>query len=141
MDLPTAPSSPPQLNCLPSLYPLRILATEDQAFHQELLKRALTRHAAASFQIEADGESTLAVPNLDTYDILLLDLMLPDMDGIELARQLRKKGVSAPMIAITAGTMTYTPEICLEAGFAAFLAKPYSPIGLAEKIREICPVE
>ena len=137
MDCPPITKTPSSLQCLPSLQSLHILATEDQPFHQELLKRALSRHGA-TFHLEADGESTLARADLDSFDVILLDLMLPDTDGLQLATSLRARDVNAPMVAITAGTMTYTAEACYEAGFQGFLEKPYSPIGLAEMIRSVC---
>lgn len=137
MDCPPIARALPPLQCLPSLYSLHILATEDQPFHQELLKRSLSRHGA-TFQVESDGASTLARSDLESFDVVLLDLMLPDTDGLKLANALRARGVTAPMIAITAGTMTYTLEACYAAGFQGFLEKPYSPIGLAEMIRSVC---
>jgi len=136
MDCPSLTKTSPPLRCLPSLQSLHILATEDQPFHQELLKRALSRHGA-TFHIEADGASTLARADLASFDVILLDLMLPDTDGLQLAKTLRAHGVTAPLIAITAGTMTFTPSACYEAGFQGFLEKPYSPIGLAEMIRSV----
>ncbi|MEW4564570.1 response regulator [Bremerella sp. JC770] len=140
MDCPPITKTLPGLKCLPSLQSLHILATEDQPFHQELLKRALSRHGA-TFQLEADGESTLARTDLHSFDVILLDLMLPDTDGLQLAKALQDRNVTAPMVAITAGTMTYTREACYEAGFQGFLEKPYSPIGLAEMIRLVCELE
>ncbi|MBA2115210.1 response regulator [Bremerella alba] len=137
MDCPSLSKSAPRLKCLPSLQTLHILATEDQPFHQELLKRALSRHGA-TFHIEPDGESTLARADLSSFDVIFLDLMLPDTDGLQLALALRDRNVQTPMVAVTAGTMTYTPKVCYEAGFQGFLEKPYSPIGLAAMIRSVC---
>lgn len=134
MDCPSINKTLPPLQCLPSLQSLHILATEDQPFHQELLKRALSRHGA-TFHVEPDGESTLARADLASFNAILLDLMLPDTDGLQLAKALRDRHVNAPLVAITAGTMTYTAETCYAAGFQGFLEKPYSPIGLAEMIR------
>jgi len=100
----------------------------------------LSRHGA-TFHLEADGESTLARTDLSSFDVILLDLMLPDTDGLKLAKALRDRNVNVPLVAITAGTMTYTREACYQAGFQGFLEKPYSPIGLAEMIRSVCDLE
>lgn len=137
MDRPLQAAALPPLLCLPSLESVRVLATEDQVFHQEILKRALIRHGAF-IEMESDGASTLARDDLRHFDVMLLDLMLPDTDGIELAASIRSAGVETPLIAVTAGTMTYTREMCIDAGFAGFLEKPFSPIGLAEIIRSVC---
>ncbi len=66
----------------------RILCIEDEHFISELYARALTK-AGYSVDVELDGEKGLAAAQTDTYDIILLDLMVPNLTGIEILRTLR----------------------------------------------------
>ncbi len=69
----------------------RILCIEDEHFISELYARALTK-AGYSVDVELDGEKGLAAAQTDTYDIILLDLMVPNLTGIEILRTLRDPG-------------------------------------------------
>ncbi|TAH36258.1 response regulator [Candidatus Saccharibacteria bacterium] len=66
----------------------RILCVEDEHFISELYTRALTK-AGYSVDVELDGQKGLAAAQTDNYDIILLDLMVPNMTGIEILRSLR----------------------------------------------------
>lgn len=79
MDLSTA-TNPPTLR--------RVLCIEDEHFISELYTRALTR-AGYEVEVQVDGQKGLAAARTDTYDIILLDLMVPSITGIEILRTLR----------------------------------------------------
>lgn len=66
----------------------RILCVEDEHFISELYARALTK-AGYSIDVESDGSKALARAQTDEYDVILLDLMIPNIDGIEILRRLR----------------------------------------------------
>lgn len=66
----------------------RVLCVEDEHFISELYARALTR-AGYAIDVEADGPTALAKAQTNTYDIILLDLMIPNIDGIQILRTLR----------------------------------------------------
>lgn len=66
----------------------RVLCVEDEHFISELYARALTK-AGYAIDVESDGPSALAKAQTDSYDVILLDLMIPNIDGIEILRRLR----------------------------------------------------
>lgn len=66
----------------------KVLCVEDEHFISELYTRALTK-AGYAIDVEADGTKALAMAQTDNYDIILLDLMIPSIDGIEILRRLR----------------------------------------------------
>lgn len=76
----TTPANPPKLR--------RVLCIEDEHFISELYARALTK-AGYEVDVQLDGQKGLAAAQTDTYDIILLDLMIPNITGIEVLRTLR----------------------------------------------------
>jgi CheY-like chemotaxis protein len=103
-----------------------ILVVEDNITSQYILKQLLSKFGYRA-QIAASAEEALASASFTRYDAILLDLMLPGMDGIECAKRLREidkiKDIYTPIIALTA--MTDQRENCLVAGMDDYLTKPY----------------
>jgi CheY-like chemotaxis protein len=103
-----------------------ILVVEDNITSQYILKQLLSKFGYRA-QIAASAEEALASASFTRYDAILLDLMLPGMDGLECARRLREidkmKDIYTPIIALTA--LTDKKEACLEAGMDDYLTKPY----------------
>ena len=77
----------------------------------------------------------------DTFDLVLMDVQMPEMDGFEATAAIRKKEISTgghiPIIALTANSMTGDRERCLLAGMDAYLSKPLTPNLLFETINEV----
>jgi signal transduction histidine kinase/CheY-like chemotaxis protein/ligand-binding sensor domain-containing protein len=118
-------------------YPLRILITEDNPVNQKLAERVLTKLGYKPDQA-LNGQEALDALDAHPYDIILMDVQMPVMDGLEATRQIRsRKGVQPFIIAMTANAMQGDREICLEAGMDEYISKPVKLedlIGLIEKV-------
>ncbi len=109
-----------------SLAGLRILLAEDGRDNQ-LLISAVVRKAGAEVEIAENG--LVAVEKASptgaaTFDVILIDMQMPEMDGYNATRILREKGLTCPIIALTAHTMTGDKERCLAAGCTDYCSKP-----------------
>jgi CheY-like chemotaxis protein len=78
----------------------------------------------------AGGEEALAAAGVGAYDLILMDMRMPGLSGEETARALRKLGVDAPIVALTANAFEEDRRRCLAAGMNDFLVKPLSPDAL-----------
>ena len=113
--------------------PLRILLVEDDATVAEVIA-GLLRVRGHQVLHAMNGLAALAEVAGSQFDVALLDLDLPGLDGLALARQLRVQGFAAPLLAVTARSDAQAEALALEAGFDAFLRKPVSGQSLAEAI-------
>ena len=117
---------------------MRILLVEDEPRMAELVKRVLVAERNV-VDVATDGVSALglAAPGGEPYDVLVLDRMLPDLDGLELLRLLRARGVATPALMLTAlGSVDNRVE-GLDAGADDYLAKPFAFSELLARIRAL----
>ncbi|MFI7493653.1 response regulator transcription factor [Kocuria sp. M4R2S49] len=122
---------------------MRILVVEDEAKMAGLLHRALTERGDV-VEVAATGGDAVALAGLGEFDVILLDVMLPDMDGFEVCRRLREQQVWAPVLMLTARTGVEDRVQGLDAGADDYLAKPFSLEELLARIRALArrgPVE
>jgi two-component system OmpR family response regulator len=112
---------------------IRVLYVEDDQKLAQLTRRYLESHGLAVTWV-ADGESGLAAAGRDTFDVALLDVMLPRMDGVTLCRELRAR-TDLPIIMLTARDEEADKVLGLESGADDYLAKPYSTRELLARIR------
>ncbi len=139
VDLPLVKATaPPQARPRPvaassPALPLRILLVEDDATVAEVIA-SLLRARGHHVDHVAHGLAALTRTVSAAFDIALLDLDLPGLDGLALARQLRLQGFDAPLIAVTARTDADAEALAEAAGFDDFLRKPVSGDALAEAI-------
>jgi two-component system cell cycle response regulator DivK len=117
-----------------------ILYVEDHEVNRKIVRDLLRR---TSYRlIEApDGEAGLALAREQRPDLILMDVQLPKLSGIDVTRQLRAEPATAatPIIAITSFALSGDEQRAKEAGASAYLAKPYSPFTLLSMIRELLP--
>jgi len=105
---------------------VRVLVAEDGPDNQRLIAFLLER-AGAKVSVVSNGRQavqTLHAGAADAYDVLLLDMQMPEMDGYEAAARLRETGVEIPIVALTAHAMDGDRNKCIEAGCDDYLAKP-----------------
>ena len=102
-----------------------ILVAEDRPEVRSMLEQLLTQ-SGARVSTAYDGAMALkmALRHIDNYDLLLLDSQMPQMTGSQVVRELRQRGVTKPMVALTAQAMKGDKERLLNDGFTTFLAKP-----------------
>ncbi|MBI3160896.1 MAG: response regulator [Chloroflexi bacterium] len=106
--------------------PLRILLAEDNAVNQKLALRLLERMGYRA-DVAGNGLEVLQAMDRQTYDLIFMDVQMPEMDGLQATRQIRAKYPSARqprIVAMTANAMQGDREMCLEAGMDDYLSKP-----------------
>ena len=117
-----------------------ILYVEDNELNRRIVRDLLRR---TSYRlIEApDGETGMAIARQERPDLILMDVQLPVVSGIEATRTLRGEPATAetPIIAITSFALAGDEQKAREAGATAYMAKPYSPRDLLELIRRLLP--
>ena len=102
---------------------LKILMVEDNPVNQKLQKKILEK-MGHKVDIAEDGLKGVEMGVDPKYDIIFMDMQLPEMNGVEVTVELRKKGVSIPIIALTANAYESDKTKCIEAGMDDFLTKP-----------------
>jgi CheY-like chemotaxis protein len=96
--------------------------------------RALLTKRGWSVEIVADGQAALDALEEDRYDLVLMDVQMPIMDGLEATRRLRERGSTVPVVAITAHALDSERASCMEAGMDDFLTKPFTPEDLYDTV-------
>ena len=113
--------------------PIRILMAEDNLVNQQVGRALLTKRGW-SVEIVADGQAALDALEEDRYDLVLMDVQMPIMDGLEATRRLRERGSTVPVVAITAHALDSERASCMEAGMDDFLTKPFTPEDLYDTV-------
>jgi PAS domain S-box-containing protein len=119
-----------------SLPPLRILIAEDDPSSMELIRQILTPTGHHVTGV-ANGQAVLDACRDQHFDLILMDLTMPDMDGLSATRQLRRNGFTCPVIAVTAHAFEKDRDSCIEAGMNAWLTKPITAQSLGRTIRRV----
>ena len=114
----------------------KILIVEDEESIQKLLEFTL-RQANYATIIADDGEEAIEKVVDDRPDLILLDLMLPKIDGLEVCRMLRKQEIEIPIIMLTAKGEEMDKIIGLEIGADDYMTKPFSPREVAARVRAV----
>jgi PAS domain S-box-containing protein len=123
---------------------LNILVVEDNPFNQRVAVLKLERRGHA-VKVAACGADALAALDREWFDVMLTDVQMPDMDGFDLAAEVRKRegpiGRRLPVIAMTAHAMKGDRERCLAAGMDGYVAKPIQDAALWEEIHGLVPAD
>ncbi len=115
---------------------MRILLVEDDSQLTESLTEALTvqRYVVDSVR---DGESAWEKVQILAYDLILMDITLPRLDGIRLCKRLRDRGYASPVLMLTARDTSLDKVIGLDAGADAYMVKPFNLPELLAQIRAL----
>lgn len=117
-----------------------ILYVEDNEFNRKIVRQLLAK-TAYRLREASDGESGVAAALESPPDLILMDIQLPKLSGLDATRQLRSdpRTAAVPIIVVTSFALSGDDQKATAAGATAYLAKPYSPRELLAKIREIVP--
>ncbi|GAB3023211.1 hybrid sensor histidine kinase/response regulator [Spirosoma pulveris] len=121
--------------------PVRVLVVEDNLMNQKLVLQVL-KHLGYQGQVAENGRKAIDILQETTFDIILMDLQMPVMDGYETTRYIRSDiNATVPIIAMTAHALPSEKEECLKAGMNDFLSKPFQIEELQQLIRPFLPME
>ena len=119
---------------------LRILVAEDNAVNQKVVLGFL-RRLGYQPKLAIDGREALSAGLESPWDVILMDVHMPVMDGLEASRSLREAGYKGPIWALTASTLPEERDRCREAGMDGFLAKPLSLADLRTALQGVGPAQ
>jgi two-component system, OmpR family, response regulator len=115
---------------------MRILVVEDEHHIANSIKKGLEQEKYA-VDVAYTGPDGFDLATSEDYDLLILDLMLPGMDGLEICRQLRKNGLHTPILILTARGQIQDKVTGLDSGADDYLTKPFSFEELLARIRAL----
>jgi signal transduction histidine kinase/CheY-like chemotaxis protein len=122
--------------------PLRILLAEDNVVNQKV-GAALLKRMGYHADVVANGLEALTAVHRQTYDLILMDVQMPEMDGLEASRRIIQEfdvGIRPRLIALTANVFKADRDACLAAGMDGFLGKPLDITQLREALLQCHPV-
>jgi CheY-like chemotaxis protein len=120
--------------------PLRVLLAEDSDVNQRLAQGILKKYGH-QVVVANNGKEAVDLFDAESFDLILMDVQMPDVDGLEATRLIRareqQRGGHVPIIALTAHAMKGDRERCLAAGMDAYVSKPVRMHSLYEVIRGV----
>jgi signal transduction histidine kinase/ActR/RegA family two-component response regulator len=120
----------------------RVLIAEDNLVNQKVAQRVLEKLGYAT-RVAANGRIAVDMAAAEPFDLVLMDVQMPEMSGIEAAMEIRRleqaTGRHLPIVALTANAMSGDKEECLKAGMDGYLSKPIRVEALQETLAAICP--
>lgn len=115
---------------------MRILLVEDERRIAEFICRGLTEQGYG-VDVARDGDEALLWPDVASFDVIVLDVMLPVRDGLEVCRELRRQGVRTPVLMLTARDAIDDRVRGLDSGADDYLVKPFAFAELLARIRAL----
>ena len=134
--VPPAGAASPFDETLAQRLPLRVLVAEDNDVNRKVALAMLRRYGYQA-DVAANGAEALAAVKRQRYDLVLMDIQMPEMDGLEATRAIIALGPAVPrprIVGLSANAMTEDVQAALQAGMDDYLAKPITPAGLREMI-------
>jgi CheY-like chemotaxis protein len=133
-----APPVPPTSPEAPRNF--RVLLAEDNLVNQRLAVRLLEKRGHA-VTVAGDGQAALDAHAAGEFDIIIMDVQMPELDGLEATRAIRRRELTSgdriPIIALTAHAMSGDRERCLAAGMDDYVTKPIQPTDLFAKMEAL----
>jgi len=118
-------------------YPLKIMVAEDNLINQKMILKVLDKLGYKP-TLAINGREAVEMLNEQPYDLILMDVQMPEMDGLEATRYIRKNCAAQPVIvAMTANAMLEDREECLKAGMDDYISKPLKIEALMAVLQEI----
>ncbi|EHI70177.1 response regulator transcription factor [Streptococcus ictaluri] len=114
----------------------QVLLVDDEPHILRLLDYHLTKEGFET-ELVTDGRTALKLAESETYDFILLDIMLPQLDGIEVCKRIRAKGIQTPIMMVSAKSDEFDKVLALELGADDYLTKPFSPRELLARLKAI----
>ncbi len=137
---PAAGPQPAAGAALPQARPLQVLVAEDHPVNRQYLS-ALLDNLGHQAHFTTNGHEALQAARQQRFDLVLMDLHMPEMDGLAATRAIRalpdRAAAAVPIVALTADAFEHTRDRCLMAGMNDFLTKPVSPQKLASSLRRL----
>ena len=124
----------------PALQGLRVLLAEDGVDNQRLIGTQLLT-TGATVAIARDGLEAVEFARRDRWDLILMDLQMPNLDGYAATRNLRRAGIGTPIIALTAHGSDHDRQRALECGCTAHATKPIPPAKLLDLCRRVAGLD
>ncbi len=124
---------------------MRILVAEDNVVNQKVILHVLKK-MGHQVNVVSNGNEAIKALSSSYYDLILMDIQMPEMDGFETTKHIRNARSSVynhqiPIIALTASALKGDSARCIEVGMNDYITKPFKPLMLAEKIRVWCPCD
>jgi signal transduction histidine kinase/CheY-like chemotaxis protein len=122
-------------------HPLRILVAEDNPVNQKLIRALLVRDGHEVTAVDSGRCAVAAVENGSSFDVILMDIQMPEMDGLQAAAAIRALGSDSPkripIIALTAHAQPGFDQVCIAAGMDSYLSKPIDSNKLRDLLADI----
>ncbi|MBW8769389.1 MAG: response regulator transcription factor [Gemmatimonadetes bacterium] len=115
---------------------MRLLLAEDDHYLGAMLSKGLREHAYA-VDVVPDGDAAIGLSAITEYDVIMLDVMMPKRDGFSVCRELRRRGIAAPVLMLTARDSVSDKVEGLDAGADDYLAKPFEFAELLARLRAL----
>lgn len=122
-----------------AMYSGKVLVAEDNPSNQKLIA-ILLQKMGLEVTLADDGIEAVEKCDSEQFDIILMDMQMPNMNGYDATRKLRSEGLKIPIIAVTANAMTGDEQKCMDVGCNGYLSKPIDRCKLDELVSRYLPV-
>lgn len=112
----------------------KILVVDDEEYIRKLIKRSLM-HENYIFEEATSGQSALAILKKESFDLIILDLMLGDIDGFEVIKEIKSLDINTPIILVSARSGDYDKILGLGLGASNYITKPFNPAILCAYVK------
>jgi len=115
-----------------------ILIIDDSSFQRTMIRKALRKENFTCIEAE-NGNIGLEMAEKENPDVIIVDLLMPGLNGIEFLKAIQEKGITIPVLVLTSDIQDATRDLCLELGARSFLNKPLRTDDLIPAIRKVLP--